>query len=94
MRSFNCVVSIVQASVIVEEFLLDFLILDVTFSMTFLATLVKMAAQVCRDWEAAALNVNKDVRLALIRIGVVLGKDGGALGKMLHVSLIHYIFVV
>lgn len=39
--------------------------------------------QVCREWEAAALKVNKDVRLALIRIGVVLGKDGGALGTML-----------
>lgn len=30
-----------------------------------------------------ALKVNKDVRLALIRIGVVLGKDGGALGKLI-----------
>lgn len=37
-------------------------------------------AEVCREWEATALKANKDVRLALIRIGVVLGKDGGALG--------------
>ncbi|KAK6143428.1 hypothetical protein DH2020_023776 [Rehmannia glutinosa] len=37
-------------------------------------------AEVCREWEAAALRVDKDVRLALIRIGVVLGKEGGALG--------------
>ena len=36
--------------------------------------------QVCREWDGNALKVNKDVRLALIRIGVVLGKDGGALG--------------
>lgn len=39
-------------------------------------------AEVCREWEGSALKVNKDVRLALIRIGVVLGKDGGALAKM------------
>ena len=39
--------------------------------------------QVCREWEATALGVNKNVRLALIRIGVVLGKDGGALGMIL-----------
>ncbi|XP_059647583.1 epimerase family protein SDR39U1 homolog, chloroplastic [Cornus florida] len=39
-------------------------------------------AEVCREWEGTALQVNKDVRLALIRIGVVLGKDGGALAKM------------
>ncbi|CAH9056572.1 unnamed protein product [Cuscuta europaea] len=39
-------------------------------------------AEVCREWEASALNVSKDVRVALIRIGVVLGKDGGALAKM------------
>lgn len=36
--------------------------------------------QVCREWEGTALKVDNDVRLALIRIGVVLGKDGGALG--------------
>ncbi|KAG6411952.1 hypothetical protein SASPL_124608 [Salvia splendens] len=40
-------------------------------------------AEVCREWEAAALRVNQDVRLAQIRIGVVLGKEGGALAKMI-----------
>lgn len=40
-------------------------------------------AEVCREWEANALKVNEDVRLALIRIGIVLGKDGGALAKMI-----------
>lgn len=43
-----------------------------------------MVSQVCREWEAAALRVNKDVRLARIRIGVVLGKEGGALGTFNH----------
>ncbi|MCD7462494.1 hypothetical protein HAX54_048665 [Datura stramonium] len=37
---------------------------------------------VCREWEVAALKVNEDVRLALIRIGVVLEKDSGALGRL------------
>ncbi|KAA8536042.1 hypothetical protein F0562_028520 [Nyssa sinensis] len=40
-------------------------------------------AEVCREWETTALRVNKNVRVALIRIGVVLGKDGGALAKMI-----------
>ncbi|XP_020529485.1 epimerase family protein SDR39U1 homolog, chloroplastic isoform X2 [Amborella trichopoda] len=40
-------------------------------------------AEVCREWEARAQGVNKDVRLVLIRIGVVLGKDGGALARMI-----------
>lgn len=40
-------------------------------------------AEVCRKWEATALEANKDVRVALIRIGIVLGKDGGALAKMI-----------
>lgn len=39
-----------------------------------------MSFQVCREWEGRALGVNKNVKLVLIRIGVVLGKDGGALG--------------
>lgn len=40
-------------------------------------------AEVCREWEARARVVNEDVRLVLLRIGVVLGKDGGALAKMI-----------
>ncbi|KAL3515094.1 hypothetical protein ACH5RR_021996 [Cinchona calisaya] len=40
-------------------------------------------AEVCREWEGTALKVHQDVRLALIRIGIVLGKDGGALAKMI-----------
>ncbi|KAL2329021.1 hypothetical protein Fmac_022448 [Flemingia macrophylla] len=40
-------------------------------------------AEVCREWESTALKVHGDVRVALIRIGVVLGKDGGALAKMI-----------
>ncbi|KMT00323.1 hypothetical protein BVRB_9g216370 [Beta vulgaris subsp. vulgaris] len=40
-------------------------------------------AEVCREWEASAVKVSKDVRLLRIRIGVVLGKDGGALAKMI-----------
>ncbi|KAL6213702.1 hypothetical protein ACLB2K_013147 [Fragaria x ananassa] len=45
-------------------------------------------AEVCREWEGAALKVNQDVRLALIRIGVVLGKDGGALAKMIPLFMV------
>ncbi|CAO2813480.1 unnamed protein product [Amaranthus hypochondriacus] len=44
-------------------------------------------AEVCREWEASALKVNKDVRLVRIRIGVVLGKDGGALAKMIPIFM-------
>ncbi|XP_020571818.1 epimerase family protein SDR39U1 homolog, chloroplastic isoform X2 [Phalaenopsis equestris] len=40
-------------------------------------------AEVCREWEAKALEVDKDVRLLLIRVGIVLGQDGGALAKMI-----------
>ncbi|GAB2225095.1 hypothetical protein Droror1_Dr00005881 [Drosera rotundifolia] len=44
-------------------------------------------AEVCRQWEGTALRVNKDVRVALIRIGVVLGKEGGALAKMIPIFM-------
>jgi uncharacterized protein (TIGR01777 family) len=41
------------------------------------------AAQVCRDWEASSAAVEAaGVRRALIRTGVVLATDGGALPKM------------
>ncbi|KAK0582772.1 hypothetical protein LWI29_029393 [Acer saccharum] len=45
-------------------------------------------AEVCREWEGTALKVNKDVRLVRIRIGVVLGKDGGALAKMIPLFMV------
>lgn len=42
------------------------------------------AAQLCRDWEAEAMRLEAlGVRVALLRTGVVLGKHGGALARML-----------
>ncbi|MDO9042434.1 MAG: TIGR01777 family oxidoreductase [Desulfocapsaceae bacterium] len=41
-------------------------------------------AKVCRDWEKEALRAEEyGVRVVLIRTGVVLGDDGGALAQML-----------
>jgi uncharacterized protein (TIGR01777 family) len=43
-------------------------------------------ATVCRDWETEALKAQSlGLRVALIRTGVVLGQDGGALKKMLPI---------
>ena len=42
-------------------------------------------AEICRAWEAAADRVPASCRLVKLRIGIVLGPDGGALGKMLPV---------
>ncbi|MFM9103804.1 MAG: TIGR01777 family oxidoreductase [Cyanobium sp.] len=41
--------------------------------------------QLCRDWEAAARAAPSPCRLVILRLGIVLGPDGGALGKMLPV---------
>ena len=41
-------------------------------------------AQVCREWEGATdLAAKKAIRVVRLRIGVVLGAEGGALGQML-----------
>lgn len=41
-------------------------------------------AELCQQWETAALRARDfDVRVAVLRIGVVLGRDGGALPQML-----------
>ncbi len=41
-------------------------------------------AKVCKDWEAAIAPVHQEgIRLAVIRLGVVLDKENGALAKML-----------
>ena len=42
-------------------------------------------AEICQQWEAAADQVPPGCRLVKLRIGIVLGPDGGALGKMLPV---------
>jgi uncharacterized protein (TIGR01777 family) len=41
--------------------------------------------QLCQDWEAAALSAPEPCRIVVLRLGIVLGSDGGALGKMLPV---------
>jgi len=41
-------------------------------------------ALLCVDWEKAALQARRDgVRVALVRVGIVLDREGGALAKML-----------
>jgi len=41
-------------------------------------------ARLCVDWEAEATKAaGKDVRVVITRLGVVLGKTGGALGQMI-----------
>ena len=42
-------------------------------------------AEICRNWEAAAASAPAATRLVIVRIGIVLGPDGGALGRMLPV---------
>ena len=44
-----------------------------------------LLAQLCQRWETAANAVTGGGRVVLLRIGIVLGPDGGALGKMLPV---------
>jgi uncharacterized protein (TIGR01777 family) len=41
--------------------------------------------QLCRRWEEAASAAPSPCRVVILRLGIVLGPDGGALGKMLPV---------
>ena len=41
------------------------------------------SSKLCFDWEEEAYKVNNDTRICIIRLGIVLGKNGGALSKML-----------
>lgn len=41
--------------------------------------------QLCQGWEQAALAAPSPCRVVILRLGIVLGPDGGALGKMLPV---------
>ena len=42
-------------------------------------------ANLCKEWETVATNKPRATRLVIVRIGIVLAKDGGALGKMLPI---------
>jgi uncharacterized protein (TIGR01777 family) len=41
--------------------------------------------QLCQEWEAAALAAPAGCRVVVLRLGIVLGPDGGALARMLPV---------
>ncbi|MFT7531368.1 MAG: hypothetical protein ACI9FD_002380 [Gammaproteobacteria bacterium] len=42
------------------------------------------SSQLCQQWESTAMQAEKlGIRTCIIRTGIVLGKNGGALGKML-----------
>ena len=40
-------------------------------------------SKLCFDWEKEAFKANNKTRVCIIRLGIVLGKNGGALSKML-----------
>ena len=42
-------------------------------------------ANLCKEWESSSKNKPRATRLLIVRIGIVLAKDGGALGKMLPI---------
>jgi uncharacterized protein (TIGR01777 family) len=44
-----------------------------------------LLAEICQSWEEAAAQRPAACRLVILRIGIVLGPDGGALSKMLPV---------
>ncbi len=41
------------------------------------------SSKLCFDWEKEAYKTNSKIRICIIRLGIVLGKNGGALSKLL-----------
>jgi len=41
--------------------------------------------KICKDWEASALSTLKITRTVIFRLGVVLGRDGGAMKNLLSI---------
>lgn len=39
--------------------------------------------KICQDWENEALKVQDNIRTVIFRFGIILGKDGGAITKMI-----------
>lgn len=54
-----------------------------TFTESTVAEGKGFLADVCRAWEDEAQKLSPDVRLVIMRLGVVLSSDGGALSRML-----------
>ncbi len=46
---------------------------------------IDFLANLCKEWELLASEKPSSTRLVILRLGIVLEKDGGALGKMLPV---------
>lgn len=59
-----------------QDNIIDESYLPVQLPSDFLAT-------VCRQWEAALQPLNKKIRTCIVRVGIVLGKESGALKQML-----------
>lgn len=55
---------------------------DKTFTETSEPATEDFVSEVCIDWEKAANHLNEFNSKATLRIGIVLGKNGGALAKM------------
>ncbi|ANB02672.1 TIGR01777 family oxidoreductase [Ectothiorhodospira sp. BSL-9] len=42
-------------------------------------------SEICQKWEAEAERVNESTRLVIVRIGVVLGRGGGVVGRLMPI---------
>lgn len=42
-------------------------------------------SEICREWEGAAMEAEPGTRVVILRTGIVLAKEGGALSRMIPV---------